>query len=250
VAEHVRIFAGDCTTIFEGTREQTQRGTVLVVVKPDRTVLVHDSDGYQPVAWLTRPDELTIEEDDAAVGLTARTGEQTLHVVGHELTGQATYPIDEAGVPVGTDPETGAPLVRSGGSVRNLESQREYALPAGASVQERACPECGLPTIRIERGEVFEICLDPACDPLLERIRERFDEEWTCPDCGSPLRIFRSNQGPILAGCTGYPECETAFSIPSGVVVDECSCGLPVFETERGQRCLDGSCDHWESEAG
>lgn len=246
MAEHVRIFAGDCTTIFEGTREQTQRGNVLVVVKPDRTVLVHDSDGYQPVAWLTRPDELTIEEDGGTVGLTARTDEQTLRVVSHDVAGRATYPIDQAGVPVGSDPETGASLVRSGDAVRNLETEREYGLPAGATVRDETCPECGLPTMRVERGAAFDVCLDPACDPLIERIRERFDREWECPDCGSPLRIFRSNQGPILAGCMAYPECETAFAIPSGVVVDDCPCGLPVFETERGRRCLDGSCTRYE----
>jgi DNA topoisomerase-1 len=242
VAEHVRIFAGDCTTVFEGTREQTQRGTV-VVVKPDRTVLVHDADGYQPVAWLTRPDELTVEEDEGSVGLTARTDDQTLRVVSNDIAGRATYPVDRAGVPVGTDPETGAPLVRAGGAVRNLETGREYAVPAGATVRDEPCPSCGLPTARVERGAVFDVCLDPACDPLIERVRERFDREWTCPDCDSPLRIFRSDGGPILAGCTAYPECETAFSVPSGVVGGECPCGLPLFETERGERCLDGSCD-------
>ena len=243
VAEHVRIFAGDCTATFEGTRDRTQRGHVLVVIKPDRTVLVHDSDGYQPVAWLTRPDELTIEEDGGTVGVTARTDEQTLRVVSHELAGQATYPVDWAGVPVGIDPETDAPLVRSGGAVRNLDTDREYGLPAGATVLDEQCPDCGLPRIRVNRGASFDVCLDPACDPLVERIQERFGREWDCPDCGSPLRVFRSNQGAILAGCTAYPECETTFTIPSGLVVDECACGLPVFETERGRRCLDGSCD-------
>ncbi|MFB6301383.1 MAG: hypothetical protein ABEH78_00760, partial [Haloferacaceae archaeon] len=50
----VRVLAGECTVRFEGSRERTQRGHVIVVIKPDRTTLVHDADGYQPAAWLTR----------------------------------------------------------------------------------------------------------------------------------------------------------------------------------------------------
>ena len=243
MSEHVRVFAGDCTAIFEGTRERTQRGNVLVVVKPDRTVLVHDADGYQPVAWLTRPDELTIEEDGRSVGLTARTGEQTLRVASHELAGRATYPVTRAGVPVGSHPETDAPLIRADGAVRDLDTGREYPIPVGGTIDDGQCPDCGLPTVQVERGASFEICLDPACDPLLARVRGTFENEWTCPDCGSPMGIIRPNGGPILAGCRAYPDCETAFSIPSGVVTGTCGCGLPVFETERGRRCLDGGCD-------
>ena len=57
----IRTLAGDCTVRFDGRRDRTVRGRVLVVVKPDDTVLVHDIDGYQPVAWLTRPAELTLD---------------------------------------------------------------------------------------------------------------------------------------------------------------------------------------------
>jgi len=76
----IRVMAGDCTTVFEGPREREQRGDVLVVVKPDNTVLVHDVDGYQPVAWLTRADSVAIE--DGAV--TARDGDELLRVVTHD----------------------------------------------------------------------------------------------------------------------------------------------------------------------
>ena len=57
----MRVIAGDCTVRSGGRRETTRRGRV--VVKPDDTVLVHDADGYQPVAWLTRPAELTLTTD-------------------------------------------------------------------------------------------------------------------------------------------------------------------------------------------
>jgi DNA topoisomerase-1 len=240
--DSTRLFAGDCTTTFEGTRDRTTRGRVVVVVKPDRTVLVHDADGYQPVAWLTRPDSLSVEEDASGFGLTARAGEQTLRVVSHAVAGRATYPVSEAGVPVGHHPETGEPLVRAGGSVVGLDSGVRYPLVAGARVLEETCDDCGLPLMRAERGAVFEVCVDRSCEPLDDAVRARFDGAWSCPDCGSPLRIVRRS-GRLLAGCDDYPACETAFSLPAGVVVDTCGCGLPVFETATGRRCLDGTCE-------
>ncbi|WP_410766210.1 DUF91 domain-containing protein [Haloferax sp. DFSO60] len=240
--ESVRIFAGDCTVQFEGSRDRTQRGRVVVVAKPDRTVLVHDVSGYQPVAWLTRADSLTVESGPGSFGLVARAGEQVLTVESHDVTGRAEYPTTAAGVPVGSHPDTGEPLVRTAGSVVGLDSGVEFPLPAGSAVLDSTCDDCGLPLVRVERGAVFDICLDRKCDPLDERVKDRFDGEWSCPDCDSPLRIiFRG--GRLLAGCDSYPECETAFSIPSGVAVETCECGLPVFETARGRRCLDSTCE-------
>jgi DNA topoisomerase-1 len=100
----------------------------------------------------------------------------------------------------------------------------------------------------VERGASFRVCVDRACDPLDDAVRDRFDGVWSCPDCGSPLRILRRS-GRLIAGCDAYPDCETAFSLPAGVVVDDCGCGLPVFETATGRRCLDGTCDeYWTGE--
>jgi len=244
MSETIRVFAGDCTTTFEGDRARTHRGRVAVVVKPDRTVLVHDADGYQPVAWLTRPDSLTVETDAGGFGLVARADDQVLRVVANESSGWVEYPVTEAGVPVGSHPETGEPLVRVGGAVVGLDSGARFPLPAGATVLDDTCEDCGLPTIRAEAGAAFEICLDRSCESLDDAVRERFDRTWTCPDCGSDLRIIRRG-GRLLAGCDAYPDCETAFAIPAGVVVDECACGLPVFETARGRRCLDATCERF-----
>ena len=237
----MRLFAGDCTTTFEGASERTHRGRVVTLLKPDRTVLVHDADGYQPVAWLTRADSVTVEDADA-FGVVARADGQVLRVTCHEETGRADYPVSSAGVPVGVHPETGGALVRASGAVRDVDSGERYPLVAGATVLDRPCPDCGLPLMSVERGAVFEVCVDRACDPLDDRVRDRFDRAWTCPDCGSDLRVLR-RRGRLLAGCDAYPDCETAFTIPAGVVVDDCECSLPVFETATGRRCLDGSCD-------
>ena len=247
--ESVRIFAGDCTTTFEGTREQTTRGRCVVLVKPDRTVLVHDADGYQPVAWLTRSDTLSVEEDPSGFGLTARAGDQTLRVVSHDVTGTASYPVSAAGPAVGHHPETGEPLVRANGSVLGLDSGVEFPLVAGAVVLDKTCSDCGLPLMRVERGAVFEVCIDRACDPLDEAVRDRFDGVWSCPDCDEPLRLLRRS-GRLIAGCDDYPACEAAFSLPAGVVVDDCGCGLPVFETATGRRCLDSGCDQFDAADG
>ncbi|KAB1192955.1 DUF91 domain-containing protein [Haloferax sp. MBLA0076] len=239
--ESIRVFAGDCTVRFEGSRDRVQRGRVVVVAKPDRTVLVHDTSGYQPVAWLTRADSLTVESGPESFGIVARAGDQVLTVESHDSARRSEYPASEAGVPVGSHPGTGEPLVRTGGSVVGLDSGVEFSLPAGATVLDETCDDCGLPLMRVERGATFEVCIDRQCDPLDDHVKDRFDGEWTCPDCGSPLRIIRRG-GRLLAGCDAYPECETAFSVPSGVVVDDCECGLPIFETGRGRRCLDSTC--------
>ena len=304
--DSIRVFAGECTTTFEGDRTRTQRGRVVVVIKPDRTTLVHDADGYQPVAWLTRPDALTVETgvvsetrradgdsagqspsgnraspgdsealcasgrssgprggqaasngtaepspapreeavDDEGFGIVARAGDQVLRVVCHRSAGRAEYPVSEAGVPVGTEPSSGEVLVRTGGDVVGVDTDVRYPLPRGATVTQASCSSCGLPTIRADAGDTFEVCLDRSCESLDDAVRERFDREWTCPECGSDLRIIRRG-GRLLAGCDAYPDCETAFAIPAGVVDGECGCGLPTFETDRGRRCLDGSCEQF-----
>jgi len=242
VDKTIRVFAGDCTTTFEGSDDQTQRGRVVVIIKPDRTVLVHDTDGYQPVAWLTRSDSITVESDVGGFGITARAGEQVLRIIGHEVTGHAEYPVTEAGIPVGRHPKSGESLIQTGNMITVINSDIKYPLPKGATVQDECCESCGLPMIEATAGERFSICLDRECESLDDAVRERFDDEWTCPDCGAPMQIIRRS-GRLLAGCSGYPACETAFAIPTGVVVDVCSCGLPIFETSRGQQCLDGTCE-------
>jgi DNA topoisomerase-1 len=283
-APAIRIFAGDCTTAFEGSRDRTQRGRVVIVIKPDRTTLVHDADGYQPVAWLTRPDSLTVEtgstggadagdggpgtattrygpggdatdadagpdpatgRDAGGFGIVARTADETLRVTCHEETGRASFPVSAAGVPVGTCPDCGAVLVRSR-DVVCTGCRAQYPLPSGSTVRDTACPDCGLPELRVERGRAFDLCLDPGCSPLAAAVVDAFDRVWDCPDCGSPLRVRRA-RGRVYLDCASDSDpdadCGATFSIPAGVVVGDCDCGLPVFETASGTRCADGSCD-------
>ncbi|WP_254839380.1 endonuclease NucS domain-containing protein [Natronomonas marina] len=233
-----RVIAGDCIVRTGGRRETTQRGRVVVLVKPDDTVLVHDGDGYQPAAWLTRPAELTLEADP--LWLVAVDGDESLQIEAEGPVTVTEHDTTDAGVPVGDCP-CGGPLVRSGGAVTCLDCDDRFPLPGGAAVLDSACGDCGLPQIRVERGEAFEVCLDYECEALLAAVEARFDREWDCPMCGGDLEILR--RGGLIAGCENYPDCETGFAVPDGTVAGECECELPRFDTGGGRRCLDAGCE-------
>jgi DNA topoisomerase-1 len=239
--EETRVLAGECT-IADGETESPYRGDVVVLRKPDGTVLVHDADGYQPVDWLTRAETVTLADGV----LTATDGDRFLRIEVHETYGDDSYPVSAAGIPVGDCPDCGGSLVRDGGTVTCLDCRTDYGLPRDATILTAAddC-DCGCPRMRVERGRAFEVCLDRDCESLDEAVRAAFDREWDCPNCDGDLRVLR--RGGLLAGCEHYPDCETGWGIPTGAVVDECGCGLPVFETANGRRCLDSGCGRAEA---
>ncbi|WP_254766455.1 DUF91 domain-containing protein [Salinilacihabitans rarus] len=246
IADAIRVLAGDCTVIVDGDDREEYRGRVTTLVKPDNTVLVHDVDGYQPVAWLTRADSVSSERA-GGVTLVARKDDRLLRIAAHDRDGFAHYPASSAGVPVGDcpNPDCGGVLVRANG-VHCVDCGDRYGVPADAAIRDDRC-DCGLPRMRVERGLAFRVCLDRDCESLDEAVREAFDREWTCPDCGDDLRILR--RGGLIAGCERYPECETGFAIPTGVVDGECACGLPTFDTGGGRRCLDATCERVREES-
>jgi DNA topoisomerase-1 len=230
-----RVLAGECTTTFEGSREREHHGEMLVVCKPDNTVLVHDADGYQPVAWLTRADSVSLHDGT----LTATDGDQRLCVETHEEYGSASYPTSPAGQPVGEGPKCDGRLVRANGTVQCPGCETNHGIPRDATVLDETC-ECGQPRMRVARGREFEVCVDRDCESLDDAVKRAFDREWDCPNCDGDLRILR--RGGLLAGCEHYPDCDTGWGIPNGTVVGECACGLPQFETGSGRRCLDTGC--------
>jgi DNA topoisomerase-1 len=244
MTDGLRIVAGDCTVRTSGAREGAHRGRVVVVHKPDDTVLVHDATGYQPVAWLTRAE--TVWTDEEGGGLTAIDGDQRLRVEPHDTTA-ADHDVSAAGQPVGECPDCGGALVRTAGAVDCLGCGESHGIPRDATVLDEACG-CGRPRLRVERGRAFEVCLDRECESLDERVRAAFDREWGCPNCDAALRILR--RGGLIAGCERYPECDTGFGLPAGEVVSECPCGLPVFDTGTGRRCLDPGCERAPGERG
>ena len=238
IDDTIRVLAGDCTVIADGTDREEYRGRVTAVVKPDNTVLVHDVDGYQPVAWLTRADSVSSDRADGFT-LVAKKGTETLRIAAHDRDGFAQYPASAAGTPVGDCPDCGGALVRSSG-VHCLGCGERFGVPADATIRDEFC-DCGLPRMRVERGLAFDVCFDRDCESLDAAVREAFDREWGCPDCDGDLRILR--RGGLIAGCEHYPDCDTGFALPTGVVDGECACGLPTFDTTSGTRCLDATCD-------
>ncbi|RQG93141.1 DUF91 domain-containing protein [Natrarchaeobius halalkaliphilus] len=242
IDDAIRVLAGDCTVISEAADREEYRGRVTTIVKPDNTVLVHDVDGYQPVAWLTRADSVSSDRTDGFT-LVAKKDEQTLRIAAHEQDGFAHYPSSSAGVPVGECPDCDGALVRSDG-VHCVGCGTRYGVPADATIcTDQSHCDCGLPRMRVERGLAFNVCLDRSCESLDEAVTEAFDREWSCPkpSCDGDLRILR--RGGLIAGCEQYPDCETGFAVPTGVVDGECRCGLPSFETRTGTRCLDATCE-------
>lgn len=249
---HAHVIAGDCTTSYDvvgddpadsgvttdgGHRDYEKRGRVVCVRKPDDTVLVHDAAGYRPVAWLTRPDAAVVAGDPPTVE--ARDGDARLRVLFHEVSADARVPVSVAGEPVGPCPGCDGALVRRSGTLACTGCDREYGLPAGAAVLDERC-DCGLPRLRVVRGEAFEVCADRGCDPLDDHVEAAFDRQFACPDCGSDLRVVRA--GGLLLGCDAYPDCDASYSLPEAELVGTCACGLPAFRTGDRERCLDSEC--------
>ena len=232
----IRTISGDCLVRVGGSRERTVRGKTLTIIKPDNTVLVHDIDGYQPVAWLTRPELLSVTRDP--LWILASDGGETLRIEAVSEVSVTEYDATDAGTPVGTC-RCGNRLIRTGSDVVCLGCGERFGLPSGAAMTDSGC-DCGLPMFQVDRGECFELCLDYECGSLHEAVGDRFDREWDCPNCEGDLEILR--RGGLIAGCEYYPDCDTGFSIPDGTVVDSCACGLPRFETANGTRCLDSRC--------
>ena len=234
----IRVFAGDCTMTYEdGDGSQTQRGRVVVAVKPDGTVLVHDADGYRPAAWLTRADTVAVSRDDDAFRIVAGGGDARLTVESHETFGRVRFPVSAAGPPVGDCPDCNAPLVRDGDAISCTGCRSRYPIPRDAAVTGGACDDCGLPTMRVERGAALTVCVDRDCDPLADAVAERFGGAWPCPNCGRGLTIRRERG--LRAVC---PDCERRIRIPVGIADGECDCGLPLFETSEGRRCPNPDC--------
>ncbi|MFB6095316.1 MAG: DUF91 domain-containing protein [Halodesulfurarchaeum sp.] len=232
----IRVFAGRSTVTHEAAETSTREGELVTVIKPDNTVLVHDTDGYRPAGWLTRADSLRISRTGEQVELAATKDGERL-AVSIADAGFAEFPATPAGSRVGTCPSCQGTLVRRKSTVTCLCCGEQYRLPRDADVTDRACEECGLPRISVDRGASFEVCLDRACQSIDEAVAGQFDGNWSCPACETPLEIKRERR--LQAAC---PNCGEAYPVPTGVVDGECACGLPTVETPGGTRCLDPAC--------
>lgn len=234
----IRLFAGECTLTYQGESETAQRGSVLTLVKPDNTVLVHDAHGYQPAAWLTRAESVQLSGNGTAFTLTARSDGSQLTVRSHQGETRTSVPASPAGTDVGECPDCGRVLIRNGGAVSCTGCLTRWGLPRDAALSDETCSQCGLPELSVTRGAEFQICIDYACDPLDSAVADRFEGAWDCPDCSVSMTIERV--GTLQAVCE---DCGADHTIPAGSTVGTCTCGLPLFETVWGRRCLDSGCE-------
>ena len=237
--DRFHIVAGDCRVETHGSADSTVRGQIITVVKPDNTILVHDIEGYKPVAWLTRAESVTVDSETGVI--TAADGDDWLTVTIERSILDRELPGSSSGTPMSTCPDCNGQLIDTGDTVSCLGCRTDYRIPSDGTVQDSQC-ECGLPTMQVDRGESFDVCVDRSCEPLAEVVAERFSGQWDCPTCADgTLRIIRRNN--ILAACDAYPDCETAFSIPIGRLDGYCGCGLPRFRHHDRVRCLDTGCE-------
>ncbi|MFB6111289.1 MAG: DUF91 domain-containing protein [Halobacteriaceae archaeon] len=172
----IRVFAGECTIASDGSTVREKRGTVLTVVKPDNTALVHDAEGYQPTAWLTRAETVRVGRNGEGFRIEAARDGTRLTVEGHEAYGHAHYPVSPAGPPVGSCPDCGGALVRTQSAVVCTGCLSRYALPDGATVLEAQCSGCGLPWMAVDRGVHVECCIDEGHEALAAMAAEVRDE--------------------------------------------------------------------------
>jgi len=234
--DDLEVFAGDCTVSYDdGDGTRTRRGQVVVLAKPDGTVLVHDAGGYRPAAWLTRADTVSVRREGDEFRLRAGDGAARLLVESHESAGHVSFPVSPAGSPVGDCPACGAVLVRDGDAVACTGCDERHAVPRDATVAEEPCRDCGLPTVTVSRGPRVTVCVDRECDPLADAVDAAREGEWPCPDCGSDMAP-RQERG-LRAVC---PDCERRLALPTAAATGTCDCGLPRFP-DRG--CLDPDCD-------
>lgn len=240
----IRVLAGDCTVEYANNESHEQRGEVVVLVKPDNTVLVHDAEGYQPAAWLTRADVVRFANDAAGFRLIAGRGDERLRVESHANHGHVHYPVSPSGPEVGECPACGRALVRDRGDVVCVGCLATYPLPQDATMLDESCEDCGLPRFRVDRGATVEVCLDRDCESIDDAIGEQIDGEWTC-QCGGVLRVCQDQVLRVVC-----EECGKVWTIPNGVAAGTCGCGLPLFETSTGVRCLNNRCGSLETNNG
>lgn len=234
-----QLLVGDCRVELTGAESRMYQGQAVVLVKPDGTVLVHDTEGYKPVAWLTRAEKVAEDRENGTI--TAVDGDTWLRIDVEQPVIDRELPGSPAGEPVGDCPSCGGTLVSVRNAVHCITCHDRYGLPTDGTLLEQQCG-CGLPTMSVDRGETFEVCIDRSCEPLDPLIADRFDGVWSCPDsnCAGTLRVIR--RSGLLLGCDQYPDCEEAFRFPAGTLEGHCGCGLPRFSTDGNSGCIDTTC--------
>jgi len=137
---------------------------------------------------------------------------------------------------------------------RNTKNFREEEngeiRPSEPETSDVACDLCGKPMI-VKRGRFgsFLGCSGyPECKrtmktgktgvpPAQDASPEKTETGFQCEKCGRPM-ILRSGRYGKFLGCSGYPECKTIRSLPTGVKCPQegCSGELTERRTKQGKR--------------
>jgi DNA topoisomerase-1 len=120
------------------------------------------------------------------------------------------------------------------------ECRNTLSLPAQGPItpSREKCPACSYLLFSIN-GHAF--CLNPDCP------KNKPPSFGTCPKCGGELRLMFSRRfkKPFI-GCSGYPSCKNAFSVPTHSQIEptkiKCTCGLPKILIDGQERCLNVKC--------
>ena len=120
------------------------------------------------------------------------------------------------------------------------DCRNDFRLSINGLIQptEKACPECGLPQIKvIRRGQSPETrCIDPKCSFNTER-----DNMGKCPSDSGNLVVRQSRYGKRFLGCSNYPDCTVTYPLPQMGVIkftgDVCPyCSSPILVSMRNRR--------------
>ncbi|MGC8515892.1 MAG: DNA topoisomerase I [Thermoplasmata archaeon] len=128
----------------------------------------------------------------------------------------------------------------------------DFYVPVNAliKVEEKNCPDCSLPLIRIIRkGQAPETrCMNPSCT-----YNKKNASLGACPVDGGDLVIRQSRSGKRFLACTNYPKCTQTYPLPQMGFIsptgEKCPfCGAPLLVSARkGYRwkfCPKIDCDY------
>jgi DNA topoisomerase-1 len=113
----------------------------------------------------------------------------------------------------------------------------DFYVPPNAliKVEEKNCPDCSLPLIRIIRkGQAPETrCMDPSCT-----YNKKNASLGACPVDGGDLVIRQSRSGKRFLACTNYPKCTQTYPLPQMGFIsstgEKCPyCGAPLLVSAR-----------------
>lgn len=138
-------------------------------------------------------------------------------------------------------------------AARNMRSVKG-GIPSGVD-----CPECNRPlVIKFGKAGPFLACSGyPECKytsnfarnsegkvEMVEKTTPQYEKVGECPKCGKDLVIKKSRTGSSFIACTGYPDCDYAASLPTGVHCPACSTGMLVEKSSKRGKIF-YSCDRY-----